>query len=90
MLKCANSDPEFLKTVIPGDEPETKVQSSTMGAKRECDEHVLHHFAIWQLQMHPMVLRGSRKSRMHMKVPCTTTLTFPTLSPLLTVGQNKV
>jgi hypothetical protein len=35
MLECANRDPEFLKTVIAGDEswvygydPETKVQSS--------------------------------------------------------------
>jgi hypothetical protein len=28
MLECANRDPEFLKTVITGDEPETKVQSS--------------------------------------------------------------
>jgi hypothetical protein len=35
MLKCTNGDPEFLKTVITGDEtwmhgydPETKVQSS--------------------------------------------------------------
>jgi hypothetical protein len=32
--------------------------------KRECDEHVLHHFAIWQGQTHPAVLRGSKKSRM--------------------------
>jgi hypothetical protein len=28
MLECANRDPEFLKTVITGDELETKVQSS--------------------------------------------------------------
>jgi hypothetical protein len=28
MLECANGDPEFLKTVITGDEPETKVQLS--------------------------------------------------------------
>jgi hypothetical protein len=28
MLECANSNPEFLKTVITGDKPETKVQSS--------------------------------------------------------------
>jgi hypothetical protein len=24
-------------------------------------EHVLHHFAIWKLQTHPAVLRGSKK-----------------------------
>jgi hypothetical protein len=28
--------------------------------------------------------------RMRMKVPSTTALSFPTLSPLLTVGKNKV
>jgi hypothetical protein len=28
MLECTNRDPEFLKSVITGDEPETKVQSS--------------------------------------------------------------
>jgi hypothetical protein len=28
MLECINRDPEFLKTVVTGDEPETKVQSS--------------------------------------------------------------
>jgi hypothetical protein len=28
MLECANRDPDFLKTVINGDEQETKVQSS--------------------------------------------------------------
>jgi hypothetical protein len=28
MLECANRDPEFLKTVITGDKPETKVHSS--------------------------------------------------------------
>jgi hypothetical protein len=28
MLECVNRDPEFLKTVITGEEPETKVQSS--------------------------------------------------------------
>jgi hypothetical protein len=27
-------------------------------AKRKCDEHVLHHFPIWQRQTHPAVLRG--------------------------------
>jgi hypothetical protein len=51
---------------------------------------VLHHFAIWQRQTHPAVLRGSKKSRMRMKVPSTTTLIFPTLSPLLTAGKNIV
>jgi hypothetical protein len=40
--------------------------------------------------MHPAVLRGSKKSRMRMKVPSTTTLSFPTLSPLLTAGKNRV
>jgi hypothetical protein len=55
-----------------------------------CDEHVLHHFAIWQRQTHPAVLRGSKKLRMSMKVPSTTTLSFPTLSPLLTAGKNIV
>jgi hypothetical protein len=38
---------------------------------------MLHHFALWQLRMHPAVLRGSKKSRMHMKVPSTTTLSSP-------------
>jgi hypothetical protein len=47
-----------------------------MEAKRECDEHVLHHFPIWQLQMHVAVVRGSRKLRMRMKVLSTGTL-FP-------------
>jgi hypothetical protein len=61
-----------------------------MEVKRECDEHVLHHFAIWQIQTHPAVLRGSKESRMRIKVPSTTTLSFPTLSPLLTAGKNKV
>jgi hypothetical protein len=61
-----------------------------MEVKRECNEHVLHHFAIWQLQTHPAVLRGSKKSRMHMKAPSTTALSFPTLSPLLTMEKNKV
>jgi hypothetical protein len=28
MLECANRDPEILKTVVTGDKPETKVQSS--------------------------------------------------------------
>jgi hypothetical protein len=28
MLECTNRDPEFVKTVITVDEPETKVQSS--------------------------------------------------------------
>jgi hypothetical protein len=28
VLECANRNPDFLKTVITGDEPETKVQSS--------------------------------------------------------------
>jgi hypothetical protein len=37
--------------------------------------------------MHPVMLRGSKKSRMCMKVPSTTTLSFPTLSPLLTAGK---
>jgi hypothetical protein len=36
------------------------------------------------------VLRGYKNSRMYMKVPSTTTLSFPTLSPLLTVGKNIV
>jgi hypothetical protein len=40
--------------------------------------------------MHPAVLRGSKKSRMRMKVPFTAMLNFPTLSPFLTVGKNKV
>jgi uncharacterized protein YneF (UPF0154 family) len=35
-------------------------------------------------------LRGSKKSRMRTKVPSTTTLGFPTLSPLLTAGKNIV
>jgi hypothetical protein len=61
-----------------------------MEAKRQCDQHVLQQFAIWQLQMHPAALRGSKKSRMHMKVPSTTILSFPTLSRLLTAGKNKV
>jgi hypothetical protein len=51
---------------------------------------MLHHFAIWQQQTHPVVLRGSKKSRMRMKVPSTTTLSFSTLSPLLTAGKNIV
>jgi hypothetical protein len=59
-------------------------------AKRECDEHVLHHFSIWHRQTHPKASRGSKKSHMHMKVPSTTTLSFPTLSPLLTAGKNTV
>jgi hypothetical protein len=59
-------------------------------AKRECDEHVSHHFAIWRRQTHPAASRGSKKSRMHMKVLSTTTLSFPTLSPLLTAGKNIV
>jgi hypothetical protein len=50
---------------------------------------VLHHFTIWQQQTHPAVLQGSKKSCMHMKVPSTTTLSFPTLSPLLIVGKNS-
>jgi hypothetical protein len=36
------------------------------------------------------VLRGSKKSRMRMKALSTTTLSFPTISPLLTVGKNLV
>jgi hypothetical protein len=60
-----------------------------MEAKQECGEHLLHHFAIWQLQTHSTVLQGSKKSLMRMKVPSTTTLSFPTLLPLLTVGKNK-
>jgi hypothetical protein len=36
-----------------------------MEAKQECDEHVLHHFAIWQLQTHPAVLLGGKKSHAH-------------------------
>jgi hypothetical protein len=43
-------------------------------AKWEYDEHVLHHFIIWQRQMHPAVLQSSKTSRMYMKVPSTTTL----------------
>jgi hypothetical protein len=61
-----------------------------MEAKREYNEHVLHHFTIWQLQTHPAVLLGSKKSRMRMKVPSTTMLSLPTLSPLLSAGENKV
>jgi hypothetical protein len=34
MLECANRDPEFLKTVIAGDEPEIKVQSSQWSKTR--------------------------------------------------------
>jgi hypothetical protein len=30
-------------------------------AKRKCDNHVLHLFAIWQWQAHPAVLLGSNK-----------------------------
>jgi hypothetical protein len=52
--------------------------------------YVLHHFAICRRQTHPAASRGSKKSRMHMKVPSTTTLSFPTLSPLLTAGKNIV
>jgi hypothetical protein len=59
-------------------------------AKRECNKHMLHHFAIWQRQMHPVMLRDSKKSRIRMKVSSTTRLSFPTLSPLLTVGKNTV
>jgi hypothetical protein len=66
------------------------LQTLSSWAKRECDEHVLHHFAIWQRQTHPVVLRGSKKSRMRMKVPSTTTLSFPSLLPLLTAGKNIV
>jgi hypothetical protein len=46
-------------------------------------------FAIWQGQRHTAVLQGSKKLRMHMKVPFITTL-FPTLWPLLTAGKNIV
>jgi hypothetical protein len=46
----------------------------------------LHYLAA----THTAVLRGSKKSRMCMKVPSTTALSFPTLSPLLTAGRNKV
>jgi hypothetical protein len=63
---------------------------SLLRAKQECDEHVLHHFAIWQRQTHLAVLRGSKKSRTRMKVPSTITLSFPTLSPLLTAEKNIV
>jgi hypothetical protein len=58
--------------------------------KRERDEHVFQHFAIWQQQTHPAMMWGSKKSRMHMKVPSTTMLSSPTLSPLLTRGKNIV
>jgi hypothetical protein len=58
--------------------------------KQECDEHGLDHFAIWQWQTHRAVLWGSKKSRLHMKVPSTTTLSFPTLWPLFTTGKNIV
>jgi hypothetical protein len=51
---------------------------------------MLHHFAIWKQRMYPVVLRGSKKSRMRMNVPSTTALSFATLSPLLTAGKNKV
>jgi hypothetical protein len=54
------------------------------------EQHVLPHFAIWQRQTHPAVLRGSKKSRMRMKVPSTTTLSFPTISPLLIMEKNVV
>jgi hypothetical protein len=60
-----------------------------MEAKQECDEHVLHHIAIWQLQRHSAMLQGSKKSRVRMKVPSTTRLSSSTLSPLLTTGKNK-
>jgi hypothetical protein len=50
----------------------------------------LYHFTISQQQTHPAVLRGSKKSNMCMKAPSTTTLGFPTLSPLLTAGKNTV
>jgi hypothetical protein len=59
-------------------------------AKRECDEHMLHHFAMWQWQTHPAVLRSIKILRMRMKVPSTAALSFPTLSPLLTAGRNIV
>jgi hypothetical protein len=59
-------------------------------AKREHDEHVLHHFSIWWRQTHSAVSWGSKNSRMHMKVPSTTMLRFPTLSALLTAGKNIV
>jgi hypothetical protein len=49
---------------------------------------MLHHFAIWRRQAHPAVLRGSKKLHMHMKVPSTTMLSFPALSPLLTAGKK--
>jgi hypothetical protein len=41
-------------------------------AKREYDEHMLRHSVIWQQQTHAVVLRGSKKSHMHMKVSSTT------------------
>jgi hypothetical protein len=51
---------------------------------------MLHHFAIWQGQTHLMVLQGSKKSCMSMKVPSSATFGFPALSPLLTTGKNIV
>jgi hypothetical protein len=35
------------------------------------------------------MLQGSKKSHMHMKVPSTTTFSFPALLPLFTAGKNK-
>jgi urease beta subunit len=48
---------------------------------------VLHHFAIWQGQAHLAVAR-QQKSGMHMKIPSTTALSFPTISPLLAAVKN--
>jgi hypothetical protein len=95
MLDCVSRDPEFLKSVITGDEswacgydPETEVQSSQWkrneNATNTCDTTLLSS------SDRRIQLRGSKKSHTCMKGPSTSMLCFPILSPLLTAGKNIV